>query len=261
MNVLLTEDRGPVRLLTLNRPDRRNALNAELVERLTEALVEAAGDTDCRMVILTGSGTAFSSGADLAALERLQQASAGENRADSERLARLFGTMLTLPLPILAAVNGPAVGGGCGLAAACDFVFAVPEARLGFPEVRIGFVPALVAGLLRRRVGAAQARLLLLTGRLIDAEQALRIGLVTEVAAAGDLLEQALAFGEDLAHRTSRSAVAETKALLARQTGASIEAALDDGAAANAFARSTRDCRAGVAAFLVGEDPPWSRSR
>lgn len=257
MSILQTSDRGPVRVLTLNRPDRRNALNAELVDRLTLGLETAGADQALRLVVVTGAGTAFSSGADLDALGRLQSASVGENRVDSETLARLFRTMLTLPLPILGAVNGHAVGGGCGLAAACDIVFAVPEARLGFPEVSLGFVPALVAGLLRRRVGDAQARLLLFTGRLLDTGQAARIGLVTEQVGSDDLIARAVDFGEELARRTSRSAVAATKALLERQAGLAPLDALADGAAVNAWARGTADCRAGVAAFLAGDNPPW----
>ena len=169
---------GATATLTLDRPEKRNALSADLVAALEEALAQAAEAPEVRVVVLTGAGSAFSAGADLAALEALQEATPMENRADSQALAELFERVYLHPKPVIAKVNGHAIGGGAGLAAACDFALAADNVKLGFTEVRIGFVPAIVAVFLVRKLGEAVVRDLLLRGRLVEAGEAARLGLI-----------------------------------------------------------------------------------
>ncbi|MEM0964367.1 MAG: enoyl-CoA hydratase/isomerase family protein, partial [Bacteroidota bacterium] len=202
---------GPVRTLTLDRPEVRNALSAELVTRLTEALTDAATDDAVRVVVLTGSGRAFSAGADLAALHALSTASVEANLADSEHLATLFETIYRLPKPVVAKVQGHAIAGGCGLAAVCDISLAADGVKLGFTETRIGFVPAIVAVFVVRKLGEAAARDLLLRGHLVDASEAARVGLVTRSVAPEVLDEETNTLCRQLATETSASAVALTK--------------------------------------------------
>lgn len=255
--MLQSSQSGPVLTLTLDRPEKRNALSADLVDALTEALAEAGRDHGVRVVVLTGTGRAFSAGADLDALRALQSASAEANLADSERLARLFGTIYTLPKPVVAKVQGHAIAGGCGLAAVCDFSLVADEAKLGFTETRIGFVPAIVSVFVVRKLGEAAARDLLLRGRLIDAAEAARIGLVTRAVAPSHLDAETDALCHELATETSASAVALTKRLLADVHTMGLAEGLSYAAHLNALARATDDCHAGVAAFLDKTDPPW----
>ncbi len=248
---------GPVATLTLNRPDKRNALHGDLVTALRNALVELADDEATRVIVLTGAGTVFSAGADLAALQDLQTASPLENQDDSAHLAGLFEAIYRYPKPIVAKVNGHAIAGGCGLAAVCDFSVAVERAKLGFTEVRIGFVPAIVTVFIVRKLGEAAARDLLLRGRLIDASTAADMGLITRSVPPGDLDDAVVNLAHELSTETSSSAVRLTKRLLADLPGMGLQEALDHAVMMNAFARGTDDCRAGIAAFLNGEDPPW----
>ncbi|MEM6783348.1 MAG: enoyl-CoA hydratase-related protein [Bacteroidota bacterium] len=251
---------GPVLTLTLDRPEKRNALNGDLVDALLGALTEAAADEALRVIVLTGAGKVFSAGADLAALQALRTASAEANLADSARLGRLFDALYQHPKPVIAKVNGHAIAGGCGLAAVCDFSLVADRAKLGFTEVRIGFVPALVAVFVRRKLGEAAARDLMLRGHLIDATEATRLGLVTRTVPATDLDEAVDALAHEIVTQTSATAVALTKRLLAAVPGMGWEEALSYATNLNALARSTDDCQAGIAAFLDKTDPPW-RSR
>ncbi|WP_412062750.1 enoyl-CoA hydratase/isomerase family protein [Rubrivirga sp. IMCC45206] len=248
---------GPVLTLTLDRPEVRNALSADLVAALTDALAEAGRDDGIRVVVLTGTGRAFSAGADLTALQALADASAEANLADSELLARLFETIYTLPKPVVAKVQGHAIAGGCGLAAVCDFSLVADGVKLGFTETRIGFVPAIVSVFVVRKLGEATARDLLLRGHLIDAGEAERIGLVTRAVAPDDLDDATDALCRELATETSASAVALTKRLLADVPSMGLAEGLSYATRLNALARATDDCRAGVAAFLGKTDPPW----
>ncbi len=255
--MLQTRRDGPVLTLTLDRPDVRNALSADLVDALRCALGDAATDDGLRAIVLAGSGAVFSAGADLAALQALQSASAEANLADSERLAGLFEAIYRHPLPVVARVHGHAIAGGCGLAAVCDFSVAAEGAKLGFTETRIGFVPAIVAVFVVRKLGEAAARDLLLRGHLVDAAEAARVGLVTR-AVAPDVLDATVdALTTEIATQTSRSAVALTKRLLADVPSMGLAEGLSYASRLNALARSTDDCRAGVAAFLGKRDPPW----
>lgn len=251
---------GPVLTLTLDRPEVRNALNADLVGALTDALAAAGRDDAVRVVVLTGAGRAFSAGADLAALQALGSASAEANLVDSEHLARLFEAIYTLPKPVVAKVQGHAIAGGCGLAAVCDLSLVAEDAKLGFTETRIGFVPAIVSVFVVRKLGEAAARDLLLRGRLIDAAEAARVGLVTRAVPAGDLDAATDALCRELATETSGTAVALTKRLLADVPSLGVAEGLGYAARLNALARATDDCRAGVAAFLDKSDPPWRQA-
>lgn len=250
---------GRLATITLNRPDKRNALNAAMVSALRAALEEAATDPAVRVVVLTGAGAVFSAGADLAALEALQTATAEENLADSEHLAGLFRQLYLHPKPVVARINGHAIAGGCGLAAVCDFSVAAETARLGFTEVRIGFIPAIVAVFVLRKLGEAAARDLLLRGRLIGAAEAVATGLITQAVPAEALDETVALLAGELARETSASAVWLTKKLLAQVPGMGLDEALTFAAQLNALARSTDDCKAGIAAFLGKTDPPWRR--
>ena len=255
--MLQSHQSGPVLTLTLDRPEVRNALSAELVGALTEAVEAAGRDESVRVVVLTGTGKAFSAGADLAALQALMTASAEANLADSEHLARLFEAIYASPKPVVAKVQGHAIAGGCGLAAVCDLSLVADDATLGFTETRIGFVPAIVSVFVVRKLGEAAARDLLLRGRLLDAAEAARIGLVTRAVPAADLDAETDALCRELATETSASAVALTKRLLADVPSMGLAEGLSYAARLNALARATDDCRAGVAAFLSKTDAPW----
>lgn len=249
-----------VATITLNRPDKRNALNSALVSALGEALAAAAADAAVRVIILSGAGNVFSAGADLAALEALQSATAMDNLADSERLAALFEQIYLHPKPVIAKINGHAIAGGCGLAAVCDFSIAATRAKLGFTEVRIGFVPAIVMVFVLRKLGEAAARDLLLRGALITAEEAAAMGLITRAVSPETLDATVDALAHELATQTSASAVALTKKMLAQVPGMGLREALAYATQMNAFARGTPDCQAGIAAFLNKTDPPWRAS-
>lgn len=254
---LETETDGRVWTLRLNRLDKRNALNADLVTALKEVLAEAAETEAVRVVRLTGNGSAFSAGADLVSLKALRDASPLDNQEDSRHLAGLFRQIYLHPLPVIAQVNGHAIGGGCGLAAVCDFSLVAEDARLGFREVRIGFVPAIVMVFVRRKLGEAAARDLLLRGRLVTAAEAVEAGLATRAVAPEALAEAGATLAEEIATETSGSAVALTKRMMAQLPGMGLEESLDYAVQMNAFARGTDDCKAGIDAFLNDENPPW----
>jgi methylglutaconyl-CoA hydratase len=243
--------------LTLNRPDKRNALNAALVTALKEALQEANLEPGVKVIVLKANGKAFCAGADLETLQQLQQNTYEENLADSGHLAELFELMYTLPKAIIAQIQGHALAGGCGLAAICDFSFAVPAARFGYTEVKIGFVPAIVSAFLVRKIGEGRARELLLSGEVIPAERAQAYGLINYLVEETDLESRVNAFARQLCTATSGQSVAATKALLAQLPALSLPASLKLAAETNAHARATDDCRRGIGAFLAKEDIGW----
>ena len=260
MSSILTDRQGAVRILTLNRPAVRNALSADLRSALAEALREAADDEDTRAVVLTGAGEAFCAGLDLRELEGMSERSAEENRADSRALADLLLQLATLPKPVVAAVNGPAVAGGAGLVTACDLAVMDRNARMGYTEARIGFVAALVSVFLVRQVGEKHARDLLLSARLVSAEQAAAMGLVNEVAAPGQALAAALDRARGLA-RNAPGSLAMTKALLAGVPSMSLEDGLRHAVEVNAVARERDELHEGVRAFLEKREPRWRSKR
>lgn len=240
---------GGVATLTLNRPEKRNALNAPLLAALKEALRAAEADPEVRVVALRGAGKDFCAGADLEALRAIADASVMENLADVDQLAELFLLLRRLAKPVVALVHGRALAGGCGLATACDLVLASESASFGYPEVRIGFVPAMVMAILRRNVSEKRAFELIVGGATIFATEAERVGLINRVFADADFEREAAAYLRELAER-SASAVQLCKRLLYQQDGMTYDAAIRAGADLNVLARMTEDTRAGVARFL-----------
>jgi methylglutaconyl-CoA hydratase len=242
--------------VTLNRPEKRNAVSFELVGELMTALNEIEASSS-NVVIITGAGKAFCAGMDLDGLKSLLGKTHDENVKDSAKMAGLFRRLYDFPKPTIAAVNGAAIAGGTGLATMCDFTLAVPEAKLGYTEVRIGFVPAIVSSILVWQVGHKIARDLLLSGRLFDAAEAHRYGLVNEVVAAERLLDRALELANQLLEN-SPSSVRATKKLMngfiSAQLDEQVAAAIED----NARIRTTAYFREGVASFLEKRKPRWS---
>src|SRR6266566_2591629 len=253
----LAHDSG-IATITLNRPDKRNALSIELLEELLAALDEVE-NSDAQVGILTGAGKAFCAGMDLDELKTLIGKSHAENIEDSRRMVRIFRRLYDFPKPTIAAVNGAAIAGGTGLATMCDFTLAVPGAKFGYTEVRIGFVPAVVSAFLVLQIGEKQARELLLTGRLFTSEEALRLGLVTEVVEV-ERLEARLLELVAVLKANSPEALAATKRLLRAQNKDWLDAAIAAALAANAEARGTFDFREGVAAFLEKRKPVWGKA-
>jgi methylglutaconyl-CoA hydratase len=249
-------DEASIRTITLNRPECRNAMTPEMQQELIAAMEEAAADR-CRVVVLRGAGKAFCSGLDLEALHDPSGKVAADHRADAERIARLFRTLYELPIPTIAAVHGAAIAGGAGLAILCDFTLAVPEAKFGFPEVRIGFVPALVSVFLALQIGDKRTRDVLLTGRHFDAAEAHRLGIVNEIVAPEALMERVRALAQTLAANSPES-LAATKRLMAAQHKAWIDSAIALAMEASARARETDDFREGLAAYLEKRKPVWS---
>jgi methylglutaconyl-CoA hydratase len=243
--------------ITLTVPEKRNAISARMISDLLAALDQAESDR-ARVVILTGSGKAFCAGMDLDELRNLANQSLQKNLEDARRVARMFYRLYGFPIPVIAAVNGAALAGGCGIATLADFTLAVPEAKFGYTEVRLGFMPALVSVFIRRQIGDKQARDLLLTGRIIDAAEAFRIGLVTEVVPAETLMARAHEIAA-LLLAASPTAIAETKKLLLGYDEAAVRAELETAIQANADIRSTPDFAEGVASFLEKRTPKWGR--
>jgi methylglutaconyl-CoA hydratase len=254
--ILVAEQDG-IRTITLNRPERRNAMTPEMQAELIGAMEEAAAGP-CRVVVFKGAGDAFCSGLDLAELQGMHDKSAADHREDAERIARLFRTLYELPKPTIAAVQGPAIAGGTGLATICDFTLAVPAARFGYTEARIGFVPALVSAFLALQIGDKQARNLLLTARIFDAHEAHRLGLVIEVVPPDALHERVDALAHLLSANSPES-LAATKRLLAAQNKAWLDSAIALAMEANAKARETADFKEGLAAFLEKRKPVWGK--
>jgi methylglutaconyl-CoA hydratase len=256
-STILVADQEPIRTITLNRPERRNAMTPGMQMELIAAM-EDAGKCTCRVVVLEGAGEAFCSGLDLSALQAMQSKSQEDFRADAERVARLFRTLYELPRPTIAAVNGAAIAGGTGLATICDFTLAVPAAKFGYTESRIGFVPAIVSAYLALQMGDKRSRDLLLTGRLFGAEEAHRLGLVNEVVEPDQLAQRVQGLAQVLAANSPQS-LAATKRLMAAQNKPWLDAAIAEAMEANALARETADFREGVAAFLEKRKPSWGK--
>src|SRR5262252_8504376 len=235
---------GKVATLTLNRPDKRNAISFELIDDLLKALEEIA-KSDVIVLIVTGAGKAFCSGMDLENLKSLLGRTPEQNLQDSETMVRLFRALYEFPKVTIAAVNGPAIAGGTGLALLCDFTLAVPEAKFGYTEVRIGFVPAIVSTFLLHQVGEKQARDLLLTGRIFDAAEAARLGLVSEIVPAEGLMGRARALAAQLMENSPASLRA-TKQLLTAHAHAELDEQIESAIRENAGIRETADFREGI---------------
>jgi methylglutaconyl-CoA hydratase len=247
---------GPLATITLNRPDKRNAISYELIDDILRALGEVE-ESPAQILILTGAGKAFCSGMDLDNLRAITGRTAEQSRADSETMARLFRTLYEFPKVTIAAVNGPAIAGGCGLATLCDFTVASAEAKFGYTEVKIGFLPAIVSTFLLRQVGEKQARDLLLTGRIIGADEALRLGLVSEVVSAEELAARVRELANSLLQNSPASLLA-TKRLLKQFAAGDLERDIAMAVEENARIRMTADFREGVSSFLEKRTPRWT---
>jgi len=247
---------GAVATITLNRPEKRNAISYDLIDDLLGALREVA-KSPAQILILTGAGKAFCSGMDLDNLKSLIGRSPAQSLEDSKTMASLFRTLYEFPKPTIAAVNGAAIAGGTGLATLCDFTIAVSEAKFGYTEVKIGFVPAIVSTFLMRQVGEKIARDLLLTGRLFDAEEAKRIGLINEIVSGEKLLERARELAA-LLLENSPASLRYTKRLLSDAVRAEVDMQIETAVRENAAVRSTADFREGVTSFLEKRKPRWS---
>ncbi len=259
--------------VTLNRPEKRNALSPETIEELLAALDEIE-QSPARVALLTGAGKAFCAGMDLEALKSLaeqarenpqlntgvRESGAGQpsesSRADSRRIARMFRRLYDFPKPLIAAVNGAAIAGGCGVATLCDFTLAAAEAQFGYSEVKIGFIPAIVSVFLIRQIGEKRAQDLLLTGRLVSAQEALQIGLINEVVPAEHLMDRAHELAQQLL-AASPTSLLYTKRLLRRFAREELDRQLELAMEENARIRSTHDFREGLSAFLEKRRPIW----
>src|ERR1700683_3302549 len=245
-----------VATITLNRPEKRNAISFKLIDDLLRALDEVSR-SEATVLIVTGAGKAFCSGMDLDDLKALLGRSPKQNLQDSQTMVQLFRSLYEFPKMTIAAVNGPAIAGGAGLALLCDFTLAVPEAEFGYTEVRIGFVPAIVSTFLLRQVGEKQARDLLLTGRIFGAEEAARMGLVSEVVPAENLMVRACQLA-GLLMENSPASLRATKQLLTDHARAELDLEATAAATANAAIRTTSDFREGISSFLEKRKPVWT---
>lgn len=255
-NTVVYNEMGQIATITLNRPEKRNAISYELIDDVTAALKQAAA-SEALVVILAGAGSSFCAGMDLDNLKQLLGRTPEQNLKDSETMAGLFRALYDFPKPTIAAVNGPAIAGGTGLATLCDFTLAVPEAKFGYTEVRIGFVPGIVSSYLVAVVGEKRARDLLLTGRIFGAEEALRLGLVTEIVPPDHLMPRARALAAELLQNSPNSLRA-TKALLSSYTKEQLDHQLTIAVAENAAVRQTPDFKEGITSFLEKRKPKWT---
>jgi len=252
---LLLEQEGAIAKITLNRPDKRNAISTQMMAELQTALDEIE-KSHVRVAIITGAGKAFCAGMDLDMLSSIAKQTPAENQEDSRRIAKMFRRIWSFPRPLIAAVNGAAFAGGCGIATLCDFTISSPEARFGYTEVKIGFLPAIVSVFLTRQIGEKRTRDLLLTGRIIDAAEAKEFGLVSEIVPAEQLLGRAQALAETLIE-ASPSSLSRAKRLLISSEAASIDHDLERAILENARIRCTPDFKEGLASFLEKRKPIW----
>jgi methylglutaconyl-CoA hydratase len=239
--------------ITLNRPEKRNALNDEMISVLRRFISVAQDDPQVRSLVITGAGADFCSGADLASLKKITESSIDDNLEDAQRLASLFSEIRHCRLPVMAMVRGRALAGGCGLASACDMVLAAESSRFGYPEVKLGFVPAMVMAILRRNVSEKIAFELITTGAEISAGEAEKIGLINHVYS-DDSLEREVRTIVARFAKASMTAVALSKRLLYNMDGMTFDAALQSGVNVNVIARMTVDFQEGIAGFLKKKD-------
>ena len=253
---LTLETSGQLATLTLNRPEKRNSISARMLSDLQSALDEIE-NSHIRVAVITGAGRCFCAGMDLEMLAAIATQSAAENMEDSRRMAKMFRRVWSFSKPLIAAVNGAALAGGCGLATLCDFTLAVPEAKFGYTEVKIGFLPAIVSVFLTRQIGDKHARDLLLTGRLVHSAEALELGLISEIVPMDRLMARARELA-DVLIAASPVSLTRAKRLLTSAAAASVDADLERAILENARIRCTADFREGLASFLEKRKPVWS---
>lgn len=255
--LVLYEVKDRIGYITLNRPEKRNALSFELVKQLKSVFNLAEHDPSCKIMVLQGAGEAFCAGADLAYIQQLQQFSEEENRMDSKNLMELFLMINQSAKIVIAKVKGPALAGGCGLATVCDFGMATPESTFGYTEARIGFVPAMVMVFLLRKVSEKTAREILLSAEVFSAEKALQHQLINQVIEASAIDDITHQFATRLALTTSSQSVAMIKQMIPAVTDLPFKEGLEYAAAMNVLARKNDDCKKGIAAFLAKEKLKW----
>lgn len=246
-----------IAFITLNRPEKRNALNHDLVRQLKQAFDQAATDSHAKVIVLKATGEAFCAGADLEYLQQLQKFSFEENLQDSNHLKELFLKIYTHPKIVIAQVQGHALAGGCGLATVCDFVVSGPSSKFGYTEVKIGFIPAIVTVFLLRKLGEAKAKEMLLSGDLFSADQVRAMGLINHIVENDKLDQYVLQLATKLVDGNSAESMKLTKQMIAAVPSKSVEDALNYAAEMNAHARGTEDCKRGIAAFLNKEKLTW----
>ena len=254
---IVTEINNRIGYITLNKPEKRNALNAEMVSDLKAALQAMAENDEAKVIVLRAEGKVFCSGADLGYLQSLQDFTYEENLEDSRNLKDLFHLIYTLPKVVIAEIQGHALAGGCGLATVCDFSYSVPEAKFGYTEVRIGFVPAIVKVFLLRKIGEGKAKELLLEAELLDAETAKAYGLINRVVEAKRLSVEVYEFAQKLIYQNSGQSMGMAKTMIAQVQQMGLEEGLEYAAEMNAKARGMEDCQKGISAFLNKEKITW----
>ena len=252
---LLLDTTEHLSTITLNRPEKRNAITTQMIADLQSAL-DAIEKTNTRVVIITGTGKAFCAGIDLELLQTIAQQTPAENQDDSRRIAKMFRKIWSYSRPMIAAVNGHALAGGCGIATLCDFTLSVPEAKFGYTEVKIGFLPAIVSVFLSRQIGEKRCRDLLLTGRLVEAAEAKELGLVNEIVSSERLVDRAHELAADLL-AASPSSITRAKHLLVSAAAAGVDHDLERAVLESARVRCTPDFKEGLAAFLEKRKPIW----
>jgi methylglutaconyl-CoA hydratase len=243
--------------ITLNRADKRNALNFKVVEELKQAFKQAEIDKDAKVIVLKANGKVFCAGADLEYLQTLQKNTFEENLADSSHLKELFEIIYTHPKVVIGQIHGHAIAGGAGLATVCDFSFTVPEAQFGYTEVKIGFIPAIVMVFLLRKIGEGRSKELLLSGDLISAQKALEYGLINFVVEPNELESRVQAFAQSLCENNSSQSMQTTKQMIAQVQEMALKEALSFAAKQNAHARESEDCKKGIAYFLEKKTLKW----
>jgi methylglutaconyl-CoA hydratase len=249
MSEIIYEIENNIAIITLNRPEKRNALNDALINSLKNSLREADKDENLRAIVIRGAGKDFCSGADLSALQKIAESDVLENLADAENLMELFAMIRKIKVPVIAAVQGRALAGGCGLATACDIVLACESARFGYPEVKIGFVPAMVMAILRRNLSEKKSFELITQGFEFSAAEAENFGLINRVFA-DETFDEEVKNYVSVYEKVSRSAVVLSKKLLYQMDGMNFDTALEVGAQVNTIARLTEDCQQGIMRFL-----------
>lgn len=243
--------------IILNRPEKRNAFNEALVNELKEAFIVAENDDKVKIVVLAANGKAFSAGADLDYIQGLQKNTYEENLADSNNLKELYQHIYSYKKIVIAKVQGHAIAGGAGLATVCDFCYSVPDVFFGYTEVKIGFIPAIVMVFLLQKISGTKAKELLLTGKLIKAEEALEIGLINKVIDANELDDEVHSFAMELCSTVSAQSIENTKKMLIQLKDMDINEAFSYAAEMNAKGRETEDCKKGIASFLSKENLSW----
>jgi|SRR5438105_3134076 len=254
---ILIEDVDEVRTVVLNRPERRNAMTPTMQSEILEAM-ESTQQSSVRVLVFRGAGQAFCAGLDLDVLRRSGIGEQTAPREDAERLARLFRTLYELPIPTIAAVHGAAIAGGTGLATLCDFTIATPEAKFGYTEARIGFVPAIVSVFLNIQIGEKRCRDLLMSGRIFDAAEAYHLGLVNQIVGPDELVDRIRVLSSTLI-RNSPKSLASVKRLLAACNKPMLDVALLRAIDESVASRSTLDFQEGITAFFEKRDPNWTK--